>query len=92
MKHNYTKGSMIGLSVAFMILPLTFMSLRVWAKIMGKRFSLDDYLAVGALVSLNTYHSFFFTDWRQLVSFACCILQLASKDDSTAGPPIADHS
>lgn len=55
MKHNYTKGSMIGLSVAFMILPLTFMSLRVWAKVMGKRFALDDYLAVGALVSLTTH-------------------------------------
>ncbi|KAF3048401.1 hypothetical protein E8E12_011767 [Didymella heteroderae] len=35
MKHNYTKGSMIGLSVAFMILPLTFMSLRTWAKIIA---------------------------------------------------------
>ncbi|KAF3032399.1 hypothetical protein E8E11_000395 [Didymella keratinophila] len=62
MKHNYTKGSMIGLSVAFMILPLAFMSLRAWAKIMGKRFAMDDYLAVGAL----------------LISLTCCILQLAT--------------
>jgi hypothetical protein len=44
---------MIGLSVAFMILPLAFMSLRAWAKIIGKRFAMDDYLAVGALVSLK---------------------------------------
>lgn len=55
MKHNYTQGSMIGLSVAFMILPLTFMSLRAWAKIIGKRFAMDDYLAIGALVGLLSH-------------------------------------
>ncbi|KAF1926973.1 uncharacterized protein M421DRAFT_188088 [Didymella exigua CBS 183.55] len=62
MKQDYTKGGMIGLSVAFMILPLTFMSLRAWAKIIGKRLALDDYLLVGAL----------------LVSLTCCILQLTT--------------
>lgn len=51
MQHNYTKGSMVGLSVAFIILPLTFMSLRAWAKVLAKRLALDDYLAIGALVS-----------------------------------------
>lgn len=43
---------MIGLSVAFMVLPTAFMSLRTWAKVMGKRVAADDYLAMGALVSL----------------------------------------
>lgn len=52
MKHDYTKNSMIGLSVAFMVLPTAFMSLRTWAKVMGKRVAADDYLAMGALVSL----------------------------------------
>ena len=42
---------MIGLSVAFMVLPLAFMTLRAWAKVMGKRIAADDYLAVEALVS-----------------------------------------
>lgn len=50
MEYNYTKGSMIGLSVAFMILPLSFMCLRIWAKLISKRFAMDDYLATGALV------------------------------------------
>ncbi|KAF9693419.1 hypothetical protein EKO04_008653 [Ascochyta lentis] len=62
MQHNYTKGKMIGLSVAFMILPLIFMCLRIWAKVLAKRFAWDDYLAIGAL----------------LVSLTCCILQLAT--------------
>ena len=53
MNHDYSKSSMIGLAVAFMVLPLVFMALRAWAKIIGKRFALDDYLATGALVSRN---------------------------------------
>jgi hypothetical protein len=44
---------MLGLAVAFMILPLTFMCLRIWAKVLAKRFALDDYLAIGALVSIQ---------------------------------------
>ncbi|KAF2623316.1 hypothetical protein BU25DRAFT_182241 [Macroventuria anomochaeta] len=69
MKHNDTKGSMIGLSVAFMILPLTFMCLRIWAKALAKRFAWDDYLAIGAL----------------LVSLSCCILQFATAIYSHLG-------
>ncbi|KAF1354217.1 hypothetical protein EJ07DRAFT_133366 [Lizonia empirigonia] len=70
MQHNvnYTKGGMIGLSIAFMILPLAFMCLRAWAKLIAKRFALDDYLAFGAL----------------LVSITCCILQLADTYASTS--------
>ncbi|KAH6629403.1 hypothetical protein C7974DRAFT_185841 [Boeremia exigua] len=62
MQHNYTKSSMIGLAIAFMILPLSFISLRIWAKTLAKRFAWDDYLAIAAL----------------LVSLTCCILQLAT--------------
>ena len=51
MRHNYTKGSMIGLAVAFMVLPLAFVCLRVWAKVLAKRFAWDDYLSIAALVS-----------------------------------------
>lgn len=56
MQHNvnYTKGGMIGLSIAFMVLPIAFMCLRAWAKLIAKRFASDDYLAFGALVS---YHA-----------------------------------
>lgn len=50
MLHNYTRGGMIGLAVTFMILPMTFMCLRVWAKVLSKRLAMDDYLALGALV------------------------------------------
>ncbi|KAJ4317479.1 hypothetical protein N0V94_004938 [Neodidymelliopsis sp. IMI 364377] len=60
---------MMGLAVAFMILPLTFMCLRVWAKILAKRFALDDYLAIGAL----------------LVSLTCCTLQLATTQHGHLG-------
>lgn len=80
MQHNYTKGGMIGLAVAFMVLPLMFMSLRIWAKLLAKRFAWDDYLAIGALVSRHPRTSrFSVADRLQLVSMTCCILQLASK-------------
>jgi hypothetical protein len=51
MDHNYTKDMMIGLAVGFMILPIVFVSLRVWAKILAKRLAWDDYLTMAALVS-----------------------------------------
>lgn len=51
MRHNYTKGSMIALAISFMLLPLIFVCLRIWAKSITKRFAWDDYLAIGALVS-----------------------------------------
>jgi hypothetical protein len=51
MQHNYTKEMMIRLAVAFMILPIIFVSLRIWAKVLSKRLAWDDYLTVAALVS-----------------------------------------
>ena len=51
MDHNYTKDMMIGLAVAFMILPVVFVSLRVWAKVLAKRLAWDDFLTIAALVS-----------------------------------------
>ncbi|KAI8206869.1 hypothetical protein K4K58_006189 [Colletotrichum sp. SAR11_239] len=49
MNHDYTKGQMIGLAVGFMIIPTIFYVLRIWAKLLVKRFALDDYLAGFAL-------------------------------------------
>jgi hypothetical protein len=53
MNHNYTKDMMIGLAVGFMILPVFFVSLRIWAKVLAKRLAWDDYLTIAALVSLH---------------------------------------
>lgn len=63
MDHNYTKEMMIGLAVGFMILPVIFVGLRIWAKVISKRLAWDDYLTIAALA----------------VSVTCCILQLASE-------------
>ncbi|KAI8170927.1 Satratoxin biosynthesis SC1 cluster protein 4 [Colletotrichum sp. SAR 10_70] len=65
MNHDYTKGQMIGLAVGFMIIPTIFYVLRIWAKLLVKRFALDDYLAGFAL-------------FLELVSITCCTLQLAT--------------
>lgn len=52
MNHDYTKGQMIGLAVGFMIIPTVFYGLRMWAKLLVKRFAWDDYLTGAALVSV----------------------------------------
>ncbi|KAG8161289.1 hypothetical protein KVR01_009553 [Diaporthe batatas] len=49
MNYDYTKGQMIGLAVGFMIIPTVFYGLRIWAKLLVKRFALDDYLTGAAL-------------------------------------------
>jgi hypothetical protein len=51
MQHNYTKEMMIRLAVAFMVLPVIFVSLRIWAKVLSKRLAWDDHLTVAALAS-----------------------------------------
>lgn len=50
MNHEYTKGQMIGLAIVFMIIPTVFYGLRLWAKLLVKRFAWDDYLTGAALV------------------------------------------
>lgn len=67
MYHNYSKSMMIGLAIAFMILPFVFVCLRLWAKRISKRIGWDDFLTIAALA----------------VSLTCSILQLASKLCST---------
>ncbi|CAO2658604.1 Nn.00g063270.m01.CDS01 [Neocucurbitaria sp. VM-36] len=49
MKHNYSKSMMIGLAIAFLILPFVFVCLRLWAKRLSKRIGWDDYLTIAAL-------------------------------------------
>lgn len=51
MNHNYSKDLMIGLAIAFAILPTFFVGLRIWAKQISKRIGWDDFLTLGALVS-----------------------------------------
>jgi hypothetical protein len=51
MNHEYTKGQMISLAIVFMIIPTVFYGLRLWAKLLVKRFAWDDYLTGAALVS-----------------------------------------
>ncbi|KAM0321727.1 hypothetical protein ACHAQA_009966 [Verticillium albo-atrum] len=62
MSDEYSKNQMIGLALGFMFLPIVFYSLRIWARLLIKRVTLDDYLAGGALV----------------FSITCCSLQLAA--------------
>lgn len=50
MIHDYSKGQMVGLAIGFMLLPMFFYALRIWAKLLVKRFTLDDYVAGAALV------------------------------------------
>lgn len=52
MLQNYSKELMIGLAVTFMALPIIFVGLRIWAKLLSaKRIGWDDYLAGFAAVS-----------------------------------------
>jgi hypothetical protein len=62
MSHDYTQGQMIGLAIAFMILPTVFYGLRVWAKILVKRLAWDDYLTGAALVSFMKW-PFHYPGW-----------------------------
>jgi hypothetical protein len=50
MNHNYTKDMMISLAIGFMLLPIVFVGLRIWAKVLAKRTAWDDYLTIAALV------------------------------------------
>ncbi|KAK0386875.1 hypothetical protein NLU13_5188 [Sarocladium strictum] len=61
-EYTYSKEQMIGLAISFMVLPIFFYGLRVWARTMINRVTLDDYLAGGALI----------------FTIACCSLQLAA--------------
>jgi hypothetical protein len=54
MNHNYTKEMMISLAICFMLLPVFFVALRIWAKVLAKRTAWDDYLTVAALVSQDS--------------------------------------
>lgn len=49
--YSYSKEQMIGLAIGFMILPTVFYGLRVWARLLIHRVTLDDYLSGAALVS-----------------------------------------
>ncbi|KAH6695753.1 hypothetical protein F5X68DRAFT_272976 [Plectosphaerella plurivora] len=59
---EYSKDQMVGLAVGFMILPTVFYGLRIWARVLINRVTLDDYLAGAALI----------------FTIACCSLQLSA--------------
>ncbi|KAI1091711.1 hypothetical protein F5B19DRAFT_457258 [Rostrohypoxylon terebratum] len=66
---NYSQSQMIGLGVAFLILPIVCVALRLWAKALGKGIKLDDWLVVaGAAVSVG-----------------CCVVQLVAAIDGQLG-------
>ncbi|KAH7007944.1 uncharacterized protein B0I36DRAFT_258309 [Microdochium trichocladiopsis] len=69
MTTEYSKEQVIGLAVAFMFLSILFYALRVWARLLIGRFTLDDYLAGGALI----------------LSIICCALQLAAAVEGRLG-------
>jgi hypothetical protein len=73
---------MVGLAIAFMVLPFVFVCLRLWAKRIAKRVGWDDFLTIAALVrDLWAVQSVAGTtnQLRQAVSITCCSLQLASE-------------
>ena len=47
---DYSQSQMIGLGVAFMILPIVSVGLRLWAKALGKGIKVDDWLVVAGAV------------------------------------------
>lgn len=50
MQQSYSQGLMIGLAITFLIVPTTFVGLRIWAKkLKNSSLRLDDYLCLGAL-------------------------------------------
>jgi hypothetical protein len=52
---EYSKDQMVALAIGFMILPTVFYGLRVWARMLINRVTLDDYLAGAALVSATDF-------------------------------------
>lgn len=49
---DFSRSQMIGIGVAFLILPLGAVGARIWAKTLSRKgITLDDYLILGALVS-----------------------------------------
>lgn len=65
MNYDYTKGQMIGLAVGFMIIPTVFYGLRIWAKLLVKRFAWDDYLTGAALVRFMGLFILLCMDWKR---------------------------
>ncbi|KAI1409256.1 hypothetical protein F5Y13DRAFT_182153 [Hypoxylon sp. FL1857] len=70
MQQSYSKGLMISLAIAFIIVPSIFVGLRIWSRrLKRKALQLDDYLCLGALV----------------VGIVCSSLQLYAAIDGQLG-------
>ncbi|ETS75001.1 hypothetical protein PFICI_13485 [Pestalotiopsis fici W106-1] len=70
MQQSYSKDLMIGLAIAFIIIPSIFVGLRIWARRINRRqLHPDDYLCVGALV----------------IGIVCSALQLYAAIDGQLG-------
>ncbi|KAI2619893.1 hypothetical protein GGR54DRAFT_630457 [Hypoxylon sp. NC1633] len=70
MQQSYSKELMIGLAIAFIIVPSIFVGLRIWARLLKfKALQFNDYLCLGALV----------------VGFVCSALQLYAAIDGRLG-------
>ncbi|KAI1646449.1 uncharacterized protein F4817DRAFT_365917 [Daldinia loculata] len=67
---NYSQGQMIAVGVAFTILPITAVALRLWAKFLcQKGIKLDDYLVIAAMA----------------VAIGCASVQLVAAVDGQLG-------
>ncbi|CAG8977585.1 hypothetical protein HYALB_00008361 [Hymenoscyphus albidus] len=67
---NYSKSQMIGLGIAFIILPIVAITLRIWAKLLSRgTIVLDDYLILVALA----------------FAIGCCSMQLVAATKGQLG-------
>ncbi|KAF3071140.1 MFS transporter, FHS family, L-fucose permease [Daldinia childiae] len=67
---NYSQGQMIGIGVAFTMLPIIAVALRLWAKFLGQKgIKLDDYLVIAAMT----------------VAIGCASVQLVAAVDGQLG-------
>lgn len=54
---TYSQEQMVGIGVAFLILPVSIVSLRIWAKVLGRRrLGWDDYMIFFSLVRPGKMH------------------------------------
>lgn len=79
--YNYSQSQMLGLGVAFTILPAAFVGARLFARrIQGAKLGTDDYLIIVACVStfILLACSSYLT-YKQAFSISCCVVQLIGE-------------
>ena len=84
---DFSKSQMIGIGISFLILPIAAVGVRIWAKTLSRKgITLDDYLILAALVSLQTPESVVFgAHYCEAIAIACCVTQLVAAIDGQLG-------